>query len=627
MLDVSEGAGWHGTVDTFLASSTSGIRDGLRQFVSALVLPVSDPQLVAWTDSIRMLKSECQELVRHHPETAHWGLILEYELLREGGRRPDLVILTGCSLNVIEFKGRSIAEQADVDQVIAYGRDLAEYHGGSRDLSVNRILALDATSTTPQLVDDVWIVGGRRLGKCLGMLAEDPPCKAPDVRSWIRSDYSPLPSLVKAARRIFEHEPLPQIRRASSAGIPEALHSLQVTAGSAQKRSERHIALITGVPGAGKTLVGLQLVYNTRFTDEEGERAAVFLSGNGPLIDVLQHALKSRIFVQDVHRFLLTYGGKAARLPDEHIWVYDEAQRAWDADRVRGKRGHDLSEHEDFLRLGLRMPGWSMLVGLIGEGQEIHLGEEGGLELWNEAVKKSGGEWIVHCPSHVAPYFHGRQVVIDETLNLSVTLRSHLASDLHAWVAALLEGRLADARRLCGSLRAAGFSVYVTRNLEDAKSYVRERYADRMDTRYGMLASSKAKTLAAFGMDSSFQATRRFRPGPWYNDPPSSLSSCCQLLSVATEFQCQGLELDFPIVGWDLDLLWNGSAWASKGGRSSAKDPHRLRLNSYRVLLTRGRDGMMIFVPPLESSTPTYRALCDAGCEAFERVVRGVDYR
>jgi hypothetical protein len=400
-----------------------------------------------------------------------------------------------------------------------------------------------------------------------------------------------------------------------------------MAAASAQENSERHIALITGVPGAGKTLVGLQLVYNTRFTEEEGERAAVFLSGNGPLIDVLQHALKSRIFVQDVHRFLLTYGGNAARLPEEHIWVYDEAQRAWDADKVRGKRGHGLSEHEDFLRLGLRMPDWSMLVGLIGEGQEIHVGEEGGLELWNEAINKSGGKWIVHCPAHVAHLFPGQRVVIDEALNLSVTLRSHLASDLHAWVAALLEARLLEARNLCGALRVAGFSVYVTRNLEDAKRYVRERYSDRMDIRYGMLASSKAKTLAAFGMDSTFQSTRRFRPGPWYNDPPTSISSCCQLLSVASEFQCQGLELDFPIVGWDVDLFWNGNAWASKGGRSPAKDPHQLRLNSYRVLLTRGRDGMMIFVPPLEASSPTYEALCDAGCEPFQRVVPGIEYR
>lgn len=564
---------------------------------------------------MRLLKVECEALIARHPESRAWGFILEYVLPRERGRRPDLVILTGCSLNVIEFKGREFAEQADLDQVSAYGRDLAEYHGESHHLRVNRVLSLDGTHMPPQKIDDVWVVGGKRLSLCLDHLADDPPCHAPDIEKWVNADYSPLPTLVKAARRIFDHEPLPSLRRATSAGIPEALQVLQSAAISAERNSERHIALVTGVPGAGKTLVGLQLVYNTRFTGEDGERPAVFLSGNGPLVDVLQHALKSRIFVQDVHGFLVTYGGGATKLPAEHIFVYDEAQRAWDSERVAGKRGHNLSEHQDFVNIGMRMPNWSMLVGLIGQGQEIHLGEEGGLELWNDAITASGGDWVIHCPKAIADFFPGRRVIIDDALNLSMTLRSHLAGDLHEWVAQLLAGKLERASELSASIHAASFNLYVTRELEEAKRYVRERYDGSLDSRFGLLASSKAKTLPNYGINASFQATRRFRPGRWYNDPPTSLASCCQLLMVATEFQCQGLELDFPIVGWDSDLLWDGDTWVTKAGRSHAKDARQLRLNSYRVLLTRGRDGMIIFIPPVSEFDSTFDALRTSGCK------------
>jgi hypothetical protein len=186
----------------------------------------------------------------------------------------------------------------------------------------------------------------------------------------------------------------------------------------------------------------------------------------------------------------------------------------------------------------------------------------------------------------------------------------------------LLNGELEEAREKAQSIRGASFNLYVTRDLDAAKTYVRTRYDGNIDSRFGLLASSKAKTLPEFGMDGSFQATRRFRAGPWYNDPPSSPQSCCQLRAVATEFACQGLELDFPIVGWDSDLLWNGTAWASKAGRTKARDPHKLRINSYRVLLTRGRDGMMIFVPNISLLDSSYSALVEAGCAEFVQTIR-----
>jgi hypothetical protein len=618
---IDSGCGWYGTIRDFLVETPTTLQTKFSALVRDLNLPASNSQLRAWTESIRVLKRECQELADGRPSVKDWGLIFEYELPRERGRRPDVVLLTGPAAHVIEFKGRPFAEQSDIDQVAAYARDIREYHAASHTLDVQAVLALDDANMAAQSVDNVTVLGGRTFASHFTTVPDNGGVEQSRIEQWVRADYQPLPALVAAARRIFEHEPLPQIRRAASAGIPQALQALQRVARQAQSKGERHLALVTGVPGAGKTLVGLQFVYETRFSGDEGERPAVFLSGNGPLVAVLQHALKNKIFVQDVHGFLIRYGGASKKVPTEHIWVYDEAQRAWDGERVMGKRGHSLSEHEDFINLGMRVPDWAMLVGLIGEGQEIHLGEEGGLKLWSDAITANGGDWTIHCPEHIAHLFAGHRVLPDDALELTKTLRSHVAGDLHEWVKALLDGRLAEASAIADVMQKSDYNLYVTRDLDEAKRYVRSRYEAEEDKRFGLLGSSKAKNLPIFGMNTSFQATRGFRPGPWYNDPRTSLRSCCQLLEVATEFSCQGLELDFPIVGWDTDLVWDGVAWFAKSGRTKAHDARQLRLNSYRVLLTRGRDGMAIFVPSISDLDATYGALAAAGARLLRMSV------
>lgn len=425
-----------------------------------------------------------------------------------------------------------------------------------------------------------------------------------DAQAWLDADYAPLPTLVGAARRIFNHEPLPSIRRALSAGIPETIQTLVEIARQAKDKGEHHLALVTGVAGAGKTLVGLQFVYENHFDPTETAREAVFLSGNGPLVAVLQHALKNKIFVQGVHDFLKQYGANRNRLPTEHIWVYDEAQRAWDAEQVQTKRGHATSEPEDFLSMGQRMGDWAMLVGLIGEGQEIYIGEEGGLTQWNEAIRSTGGKWIVHAPAKIQDQFpDAAQVVAHPALDLTKSIRSHLAEDLQQWVKQVLEGNLEEAKHQFADISQQGFNIYLTRDLEKAKHYVRERYAGNLDKRYGLLASSRAYNLKKLDLDTWTKGIRPGKEGPWFNDEPTSLDSCCQLERVATEFQCQGLELDFPVVVWGTDFKWTLQGWQSskpkvQAGRRAPSNPHQLRTNSYRVLLSRGRDGMVLCVPP-----------------------------
>lgn len=609
--------GWYGKIAEFLNISEENLLLHLSEYhKTSLNESASISQETAWKNCIEVLKIELSSLALRNGAVKDWSIIFEYELPRERGRRPDVVILFDDSIIVFEFKDFKAPLQAHIDQLSAYERDLKHYHSGSHNRHIIPILVTTLGTGVLHQHEDIWIATPDKLNDLLGQLLIDfPQDTSINALDWINSDYAPLPSLVKAARMIFDHEPLPHIRRAESAGIPETLAELQRISDIAKNNNELHLALVTGVPGAGKTLVGLQFVYSKHFGDKNGDRTAVLLSGNKPLVDVLQYALKSGIFVQDVHGFLKTYGGETYRRPEEHIWVYDEAQRAWDSERVKEKRGHDASEPEDFLRIGERLDSWAMMVGLIGEGQEIHLGEEAGLIQWNEAIGKMNHEWIVHCPDHVKHLFtNAKAVEVSERLNLTVSLRSHLAEDVQKWVSLVLDGQIELANELSQKIRAQNFEMYITQDLEVAKAYVQERYKGQAEKRYGLLASSKGSNLPKYGIHNEYQFTNRTRAGPWYFDAPDSKYSCCQLRDVVTEFSCQGLELDFPIIAWGDDLIWNDNQWCSKPQkRSKARDPHQLRVNSYRVLLTRGRDGFIVYVPDAESMKLVYEILINAG--------------
>jgi hypothetical protein len=361
----------------------------------------------------------------------------------------------------------------------------------------------------------------------------------------------------------------------------------------------------------------------------------VFLSGNGPLISVLQYALSgnqagrspvdaSRVFVRDVLAFVRDHISPNSPLPPEHVGVYDEAQRAWDADMVAERDRIHMSEPEMFLGLGERMPRWSVMVCLVGSGQEIFRGEERGIEQWNEALKKMPSRWIAHCPSLDAQsrpvsdiLSAAASVRVDEALGLNHSLRSNLALDLPKWVNSVLAGDISEATGVAPNIRSAGFNLYVTSDVETAKAYVRSRYAGNEYARYALLASNKDRALPMFNVrnDYPIQKNLKNHVGPFFVDPPSSKRSCCQLRDVATPFECQGLELDFPIVCWGDDFWWDGIKWSMRAIRNPREiDPYRLRLNCYRVLLTRGRDGMIIFVPPIERLRQTRSVLLDAGC-------------
>ena len=577
---------------------------------------LEEQQRDAWRQQILILKEELSEFDSGH-------ILFEYSIPRMG-KRVDVVFIYSGLVFIIEFKVNADEyKKGDIDQCLDYALDLKNFHAESHDLQLIPIListsAPDFENVFEKFDDDIFKPlkdNGKNLKKIINKMFQDFNTTPIDPIKWESSIYKPTPTIIEAAQALYQGHDVKEISRsdAGAENLTRSTDKIKQIILDSKKNRKKSICFLTGVPGSGKTLVGLQLVYTLDKLDEEIN--GVFLSGNGPLVEVLKHALGkgSQSFVQPVHNFLKEYGGNGNSIPHENIWVYDEAQRAWDSAQVLAKRGHENSEPEDIVKIGDRINSWSVIVALIGEGQSIHIGEEVGLKLWKNAIEKSGKDWRIFCPEKLESTFSELNPVFHNELDLTKTLRSHIAEDVALWVEKLIEEKIKLAREFANEIREQGFVLYITRDLDQAKSYAMGRYEGQNEKRFGLIASAKDKILPAFGVDNDYMTTLRFRGGPWFNDPPNSVKSCCAFNSVATEFQCQGLELDLPIVCWGDDLLWD-DGWKIKKTtrRTKAKDPHTLRLNSYRVLLSRGRDGIIIFVPPLEKLDSTYKVLVKSG--------------
>jgi hypothetical protein len=354
-------------------------------------------------------------------------------------------------------------------------------------------------------------------------------------------------------------------------------------------------------------------------------------------VEVLQYELRGaggdgKAFVRDVKNYVKKYSGGKHLVPPEHVLVFDEAQRAWDKDRVAEKhidQPTPKSEPEHFVEFAERIPGWCVVVGLIGSGQEIHIGEEGGLVQWREAVEgcQDPEQWIVHAPPGIQPVFEGSPVpiVTSPALSLDTEIRFHLTSEIHRFVALLLESEdhAVELRDISGRLEQSGYHLRLTRDLDHAKKYLMDRYGENADARFGILASSKDKDLQRLGIPNDYQSTKRLRVGPWYGDGQEKSNSCRRMRDVITEFQAQGLELDAALLAWGTDFVRKEVKWSIERARgykrgARIKDSFQLRVNSYRVLLTRGRDGTVVFVPPLIELNETADYLGGVGFRMLE---------
>jgi Schlafen group 3, DNA/RNA helicase domain len=464
----------------------------------------------------------------------------------------------------------------------------------------------------------------------------------PNGRARLTTQHRPI---VEAARALYSQHSVEAIARSDAGAKNLHLTSrrLEDIVDESNASRPKAICFVTGVPGAGKTLVGLNIA--TRRREEDQPTHAVFLSGNGPLVAVLREALtrdevarrkaagekvkKGRIgervkaFIQNVHHFrdeaLLD-----PKAPHEHVAIFDEAQRAWNQkqtasfmQRKKKRSGFNQSEPEFLISYMDRHQDWSVVICLVGGGQEIHRGEAG-IDAWLDAVNSRFPHWDMHISSRLTDteYAAGRvldrvrhrpNTHLDDSLHLGVSMRSFRAENVSSFIKALLDCEKQHARESFAKI-SERYPIILTRNLDDARDWIRARA--RGTERYGLVASSKAQRLKPHAVDIRVDVD----PVHYFLGDRTDTRSSYYLEDAATEFQVQGLELDWTCVTWDADLRFTGSGWSFHDFRGDRwcnignTDNRAYLRNAYRVLLTRARQGMVIFVPPGNATDPTRSA-------------------
>lgn len=632
MSEREAGHGWGSDFPLFRSTPARSIRESLERFLGS----PSPEQVRAWDDSIPPLQREVDKALLRDSFAASYSAILEYELPMES-RRPDVILLVGAAVVILELKGKAEPTVADLDQVSAYARDLRCYHRECESRSVIPVLVPTRARGYSGTIEGVHVAGPDAVDSLVERFVRDVSGEPVHRERFLaESAYRPLPTLVEAARELMSSGTLRTIHRARAATDP-CVNEISRIIHSAALTKSRHLVLVTGVPGAGKTLVGLRTVH-AHFLDDlsiarNGEKPsapAVFLSGNGPLVDVLQYELKQaggdgKTFVRGVKDYVKKYSRNRDSKPPEHVLVFDEAQRAFDAAKMADSHGGAVtsSEPEQFIEFAERISGWCVVVALIGSGQEINTGEEGGVGQWRTALEKSSrrGEWTIHYPPGLADEMRSATVSSEPkyALNLDQELRFHAATDLHRLVAEILSTS-EPSDELARRLEADGYHLRITRDLAAAKSYLKNRYADDPQARYGLLASARDKALSGFGIPNDYQATKALKHGPWYGDDEDAPGgrSCRRLEACVTEFGAQGLELDASLLAWGTDLAFENGSWSDRKARGYKRgaivhDPLRLRINAYRVLMTRARDALVVWVPDISDLNDTFHRLVSFG--------------
>jgi hypothetical protein len=568
------------------------------------------------------------------------------------GRRADVVMLIGHVMFILEFKvgEKSITRHA-LDQVWDYALDFKHFHDASHGICIVPVLV--ATEAATQVINIEKTLHDDGLAKPLGVassqIAEvidaglmELKGSTIDVAMWEGGRYLPTPTIVEAARALYAGHAVEDISRSDAGAINLAMTSKAVdrVIESSKLENRKSICFVTGVPGAGKTLVGLDVA--NRHMDTKSETYSVFLSGNGPLVAVLREALvrdrvaiekdngvritkvearkKVDAFIQNVHHFRDEYL-RDEGAPPEHVVLFDEAQRAWNIEQtsafMKQKKGmleFSYSEPEFLISCLDRHQDWSVVVCLVGSGQEINTGE-GGISEWFEALDRRFKDWDIYLSPRLAEaeYDGGevfRRVLSrentyqDERLHLATSMRSFRAESLSCFVRQVLSLEEEAAKQTLAGLQER-YPIRLTRDLVKAKAWMREQA--RGSERYGIVVSSQAERLKPHAIDVRVKVD----PVKWFLDGKEDTRSSYYLEDVATEFQVQGLELDWACVVWDGDLRFGRDGWAhhqfrgARWNRINKPERQRYLKNAYRVLMTRARQGMVLVVPEGSDEDPT----------------------
>lgn len=653
---------WYGaSISEFLRAESDTI---VGRLTLAGSHDLQQTQRDAWIQQISILKDALKGLD---------GTILFEFTIPRLGRRIDTVLLVGTAVIVLEFKvGQKDFDRAAIEQVWDYALDLKNFHEASHAASIVPILVATAAASCSAAAlqadnDQVYrpvCATANELRRIIGLVLQSIPGVVLDVPAWLQAPYRPTPTIVEAARALYAQHSVEAIARydAGAYNLRVTSNRIESLVDEARQLGQKKICFVTGVPGAGKTLVGLNVA--TRRGVDKSSTHAVFLSGNGPLVAVLREALtrdecerlkqkgvrerkgvvRKRVdaFIQNVHHFR-DYALEDPRPPDDHVVIFDEAQRAWNlrqtaAFMLRKKKRPDFgrSEPEFLISTMNRHPDWAVVVCLVGGGQEINIGEAG-IGEWLRATVRSFEYWHLHISSRLtdSEYESGEalsliqglpNIYFEDHLHLSVSMRSFRAENVSSFVKALLDQDKAAARMAYQSL-ASRYPIYVTRNLDHAKRWIRTMA--RGSERYGLVASSKAQRLKPHAIDVRVPVN----PVHYFLSHRYDTRSSYYLEDAATEFQVQGLELDWVCVTWDGDLRPRRSGWSHHDFRGDrwtkvkVEENQRYLLNAYRVLLTRARQGMVIFVPegdPADCSRdasfydPTFQFLQECGVRVLQ---------
>lgn len=591
---------------------------------------LENPQRYAWQEQIRLLKQALTGV-------AAGRIYFEFSIPRMG-KRADVIILVRNVVFVIEFKvGAASFDHAALEQVHDYSLDLKNFHKGSHDATILPILIATNALTQPHpiycwaqdnVAEPVRAAPSNLVEIIDSVVAQ---INTPQINHmlWSRSGYQPTPTIIEAAQALYRNHDVREIAQsgADAENLGRTTDRINELIETAKVTSRKIICFVTGVPGAGKTLAGLNIA-TTRVLEHVDENA-VFLSGNGPLVDVLREALardqaaresvpkkdaarKVSGFVQNIHHFR-DEALRDPKAPVERVVVFDEAQRAWNREQatkfMQQKRGHanfDMSEPAFLVGVMDRHKSWCVIVCLIGGGQEINTGE-GGLAEWMNVMGQQFPHWDVHVssrfddPDYIWNFETSqalKQVVAttDEALHLGVSMRSFRAESLSEFVGHVIDNRPVEARFAYEKI-ADRYPIRLTRNLNTARQWLRKE--SRGSERFGLIASSGASRLRPEGIFIKSQIDAPV----WFLNDRTDVRSSYYLEEVASEFDVQGLELDWTGVCWDADYRYEAGSWrhytfrGAKWQRSNATEKQLFLKNAYRVILTRARQGMVIFVP------------------------------
>ena len=592
----------------------------------------------AWINQIKHLQVKLSE------SKCVGNIIFEYDIVRLG-KRIDVILLIKHMVFSLEFKnGATLYKARDAEQAEDYALDLKNFHKESENLYVCPILVATEAYARHNKVDAypdkqvmLQYANKENIMSCISnvykVYGSDEEF---DFEKWYNSKYCPTPTIIEAAIETYISNTVSEIAH-SEAGqedIDKCEQEIQGIINFAKENKKKCICFVTGVPGAGKTLVGLNLA--SKIMSEDKYSKAVYLSGNGPLVEVLREALirnsierkvhdakdkkdikkTSKIavqaFIQAAHTFRKQYILDFNDVPVENVIIFDEAQRCWNKEKLshwtRNKinKDIDMSEPHCFIDIMNRRKDWAVIICLVGLGQDIYDGEVG-INEWFNSIIKNYSDWYMYYSPEIFKQIEdldiNKNLLIGvehayerEALHLSTSIRSFRSEQLSELVDELLAGNSQKVRKLYEKTNN-DYPIYVTRNIKKAKQWARNKV--RGSQRCGIIACSSAQRLKPEGIyvPTDIDAIN------WFLAPKEDLRSSNAMEIVASEFKVQGLEIDYSVVCWDADLRRVNDKWeyynfkGSKWVRRNKQEQQRYLLNAYRVLLTRARQGMIIFIP------------------------------